>query len=114
MPDLIDMKLPPKSKKELKEFMEPPQEEWPYGLRLCLEKEQIDKIPIVADMKMGDRVSVQAEGSITSMSMSERKGKEDYHTVEIQIEKIAIEPTEKKKPEEMTSHEYREFRMKKK
>lgn len=118
MPELIDMQLPKKTKEELKkEGMVMPstgnQEQWPYGLQIRFEKEEINKMPSLINHKVGDRVIIQAEARVTSISMSERQSGKEDHSVGIQIEKVAIEPLIKKKPEEMTMKEFREMREKK-
>lgn len=116
MPELIDVKLAKKTKEELKTECGPSiadQEKWPYGLRMNFEKEQIDKIPSLANLQVGDKVTVQGEGSVIEVRVSERQGEKDRHNIEIQIEKVAVEPLIKKKPEEMSMKEFRAMREKK-
>ena len=116
MPELIDMKLPKKTKEELKKegLVQTPtanQEQWPYGLEIRFEKEEIDKMPPLINYKIGDGVIIQAEASVTSISMSERQSGEEDHSMSIQIEKISVEPMIKKKPEQMSMKEYKAMRM---
>jgi len=121
MAELIDVKLPKKTKEELKEEMgmgmpEPStkdQEQWPYGLKLDFEKEEVDKIPSLKSLNVGDKVSIQAEASVIEVRVSERQGGEDRHNVCIQIEKVSVEPLVKKKPEQMNMKEYKAMRMNK-
>lgn len=111
--ELVNMQLPKKTKKELKETYYPSvssQELFPYGLKLSFETEQIEKIPSLADFKIGDRVAIQAEACITSIRMSEQQDKEVSRTVEMQIEEIACEPLAKKSIKEMSPKEYRKAR----
>jgi hypothetical protein len=108
------MKLPKATVKETKMTDAPiaslNQERWPYGLRINFEKEQIDKMPALAGLKVGDVVSIDAIGCVTSVRISERQeGKKD-HSVEIQIEQVGIEP--KKKPEKMSMKEFNAWREK--
>ena len=115
MPELVDIKLPKKTKEELKkEGMLMPstenQEQWPYGLQIRFEKEEIDKIPSLINYKVGDMVIVQAEARVTSISMSERQSGKEDHSVGIQIEKVSVEPAVKKKLEELSPKEYRQER----
>jgi hypothetical protein len=116
MINLIDMKLPKRTKDEIKKGMMPTmddQDQWPYGLKLDFEKEQVDKMPSLKNLNVGDKVSIQCQGSVIEVRMSERQGGGDMHNVCIQIEKVGVEPTKKKKLEEMSPGEYREERMKK-
>jgi len=109
---LIDMKLPKKSKAELKADYAPiacdEEDRWPYGLQLDFEKEQVAKMPEVARLKVGDTVNVTATGKVISVRMSERRIGEDNHNVGIQIEKVAVSP--KKKLKDMNMKDYRAAR----
>ena len=112
---LVDVKLPKKTKAELKEACTPSieyddEDRWPYGLRISFEKEQIAKMPGVAKLKVGDTVSVSGTGKVISVRMSERRGGEDDHNVEIQIEKVGISSQSQKKLGEMSMAEYNRAR----
>ena len=113
--DMIDMKLPKKSKAELKKdcgMVGPStdQEQWPYGLQIRFEKEQIDKIPSLATHKVGDRIRVEAEAVVTAIRISERQSGKEDHSLELQIEKVACEPAMKKSLDKMSMKEYRAAR----
>jgi ribosomal protein L21E len=113
--ELVDMKLPKRTKEELKKEFGPctidgGQEEYPWGLQLRFETEQIAKIPSLTDYKVGDKVSIQAEAVITSIQMSERQGGKESHTVEMQIHQISCSPVVKKPVEKMSAKEYRKAR----
>ena len=95
---LTSVKLKKKSKVELKKLMEPTmgyegQEEWPYGLRLRFEKEEIEKLPSLKKLKVGDSVKVSAEGNVMSVRISERQDGSDDHSVEIQLKEVDVEKT---------------------
>lgn len=121
--EMTDMKLPRKSKEEMKKEMascmpmcEQEQDRWPYGLQLRFEKDEIAKLPALKGYKVGDKVIISAEAKVTDTRVSERtRGGEvvEDHTIEMQIEKISCEPKVKKKPEEMSMKEYKEMRMSK-
>jgi len=118
MTELIDVKLKKKTKEELKgEPCTAPslndQEKWPYGLKLTFEKDQIDKMASLKGLNFGDKVLIQAEASVIEVSISERQGGDEHHTVGIQIEKISVELAKPKKPENMTMKEFRAMREKK-
>jgi preprotein translocase subunit YajC len=108
---LTDVKLPKKTKEELKTACDPigyGDEEWPYGLRISFKKEQIAKMPEVAKLKVGDAVSISGVGKVVSVRMSERRGGKDDHNVEIQIERVGV--MSKKGLGEMDMAEYNKAR----
>ena len=94
---------------------------YPYGLHLNFEQEQIEKITILKDSHVGDRVIIHAEGRIHSKRIAENENNgvtnmlrkrtvDKEYNVGIQLEKIAVIPKTNKKPEEMNPKEYREMR----
>jgi hypothetical protein len=102
---IVDVKLPKKSMEELKKEASPIQVErdrWPYGLQLRFETEQIDKLPHLKDMKIGQKVSVQGHGEVTEIRMSEQKEGKESWTVEVQLQEVGCESGKKEKPESMT------------
>jgi len=103
---LVDMKEP-KRKRDKNTTMEAPmdydREKYPYGLRLRLENEQIKKIKGIKDFKVGDTVSVIGTGKITTIRISEDQKSND-HSIEIQLEKIAV--SGKKALKDMGMKEY--------
>jgi len=82
-------------------------EKYPYGLRIDLQKDQVDKIPELKNCKVGDMVNIMGYGKIVAVRMAEMHGK-DTHNVEIQIEKIAVD--KKKSLEQMNQKEYNDAR----
>lgn len=110
---LIDMKIPKKSKAELKKMNEPmgyrEDEKYPYGLQLRFEKDQVKKLGL-KDCKVGDMVNIAALGKVTSVRMSEHTHRDDSHDVEIQIQKIGVE--KKKALKDMGMKEYNDARNK--
>lgn len=119
MAEMVDMKLPKKSKEELKQECQPctlgsEQDRWPYGLQLRFETEQVEKLPAMKEYKVGDKISIQATASVTEVRMSETQStsqdKKVRWTVELQVEQIACEPYVKKPLEKMSMKEYRQAR----
>lgn len=65
-------------------------DEYPYGLRICLTHEELEKLGLEATCDMGDVIDLRAFAVVTSISMNETdRGKECR--VELQIQKLAIE-----------------------
>ncbi|QGH73454.1 MAG: capsid accessory protein [Podoviridae sp. cty5g4] len=105
-PEMVSMKIVKKKKTDLIEN----ENEWPYGLRLALDEEQVSKIPVLENLNTGDKVIICSEGHIMSKKYNESVDGDDWRTVEIQIEKISIKPKAIKKPENMNYEEYRLMR----
>ena len=112
--ELISVMIPKKSKKDIKgestatSMYDSPQ--YPYGLQLRFETEQFDKIASLDKYKVGNRVIIQAEAVVTSISMSERQSGKADRDLSMQIEKIACSMKDKKAPEKMSLKEYRAMR----
>jgi hypothetical protein len=66
---------------------------YPYGLRLRLESDQLEKLGLESLPKVGAKMVIEATGVVTSVSQNESK---DYNSrcVEIQIESLAVEDEE--------------------
>ena len=99
--NLVNMKLPKKSEKELKTSCEPcgigGQDRWPYGLQISFDKEQVSKLKTLGTLKVGDKVNVEATGTVTSIRISERQDSGKDHRVEIQLEEVGVEADAKQK-----------------
>jgi ribosomal protein L21E len=113
MAEMVDMKLPKQTKKEMKDCYAPlstgsPQEMWPYGLQIRFEKDEVKKMPGLKEYKVGEKVKITAEATVTSIRVSERQGGDEQHTVEMQIEKIACDSN--KPLNKMSMKEYRTAR----
>jgi ribosomal protein L21E len=111
---LVSMKLPKKPKDTASKCCEPcGGDVWPYGLQLRFEKEQVEQMPELKNYKVGDKVMITAEGTITSVRISESQSKNETnksHSVEIQLEAVGCEPKTKKAIKEMSPSEYRKAR----
>lgn len=92
---MVDLKLPKKTKKEMTEMTviheEAERDRWPYGMQLHFESEQVNKLPYLKKLKVGQKVIVEGIGEVTSIRMNEKKdGKEDY-SVDIQLQEVGCE-----------------------
>lgn len=113
--NMVDMKLPKKTEKEMKAECMPcgstaDQPRYPYGLEVRLDEDSIDKIPGASEYNVGDKIMLIAEMCVTSKSASERQGGKPRCSVSMQIEKMSCEPKIEKKPEDMNPKEYRKAR----
>jgi hypothetical protein len=64
--------------------------QYPYGLRICLCEEELDKLDLEEDFEVGDTIDMRAMAKVTSVSSDETPaGKR--RRVELQIEQLAVE-----------------------
>lgn len=92
---LTDMKRPKPKKSEMDKMVQPAMVEgdrYPWGLRIRLEKDELEKLGVgAADFKIGQTVTIQAQGKVTSISSRESTGSEKaMQDVAIQIEKVDL------------------------
>ena len=97
--ELKDLKIPKKTKKELKETnaaMTVESEKYPYGMRLTFDTELMVKFPELEKVKAGDKVNFSGIGEVIMVRKVDRQGdnKQDYST-EIQIQKLGVESLKK-------------------
>lgn len=97
---LVDMKRTKKEAKDnspevAKSSME---EKYPWGLSITLEKESLEKLGIdVSKCGIGDKVMIEAECEVSNISMSERIKGQDQKTLGLQITRMAVDTSKKKK-----------------
>lgn len=97
---LIDMKIAKISKK--KSTMDSPitydvgTDEYPYGLRITLNTDQIKKLPGIMELDVGGSVRIMATGTLTEKSAEKIQGSADRNRISIQLEKVAFESMTKK------------------
>ena len=92
---MTDMKLPKKSSKEKNLCCGPGDmgDAYPYGLRLRFEKEQIAKLPALAEAQADEMVEITCLCRVSEVRVNERKQGETVvkdHTVELQVQQVAI------------------------
>lgn len=112
---MVDLKMPKKSKEQLKKEMSPIEVErdrWPYGMQLRFESEQVDKLPYLKKLKVGQKVMVEGMGEVSSVRMNEDKGGKQKYSVEIQLHEVGCEGKGKEKSEsigEMMGRHQKEY-----
>lgn len=87
---LHSMKLSKKERKENipKVVSEGPS--FPYGLRLCLDNDSLEKLGLKSLPKTGVKMTIQAIGEVVSVSQHESENNDDRR-IEIQIHDLGIE-----------------------
>ena len=102
--NLVDMKRPKKSKEETAKMPEMAGESdrYPYGLRLTLEKEELEKLGLNPnEVSVGTACTIQAEGKIEEIAMRETTGKDmGRRSISIQIVKMVVSGGKKGKFQE--------------
>jgi hypothetical protein len=88
---MVDIKLPKRDTKEMSKPIEVERDRWPYGMRLTFEHEQVDKLPHLEKMKVGQKVSVEGIGEVTSIRMHEEKDGKKQYSVEVQLHEVGCE-----------------------
>ncbi len=99
---MVDLKLPKKMEKEtnkLQPSME--REQWPYGMQLRFESEQVDKIPLLKEMNAEDKVTISGIGEIKTVDSQEEVGGKKRYTVTVQMQQIGVEGKGKQPQESM-------------
>lgn len=66
-------------------------EEYPYGLRISLRNEELEKLGITALPAVGSEMTLHASVRVTSTSQNEYQDEKPRMHVELQIEKMAID-----------------------
>lgn len=85
---LVDMKLPKKTKEELKKENMPycgDGEKYPYGLRVAFCDEVIQKLPGLFDHEVGDTMMLSVKATVISKRQTENQGGKSNKQIEIQI-----------------------------
>ena len=95
--DLTSLLLPKKSKKEVNKEATIEQPKYPYGFQLRFDSEQIDKLPQLEKVKIGEKVNVQAIGEVMEVRKVDRQNDKKQFSVEIQLQQIGVESTSTKK-----------------
>ncbi len=87
---LVNMK---RSKQEIKEQSKPVGvgvNEYPYGLQLNLDDDEIDKLPGTETLQVDDYVVIKAIGKVTRVASNDISGGDKRRDLGIQIEKLDI------------------------
>lgn len=90
---LIDMKYSQKEKVEESKENVPSADsmpDYPYGLTINLEKEQLDKLGLT-EYEVGDELNISAVGKITMVRSSERENDPEEASVTIQITQLELQ-----------------------
>ena len=90
MSKLVDLKMTKKEKKESAPTAVSGMPDYPWGTRLSLNDEALEKLGMKTLPRVGDKVQVTGVGVITSVSQHESEKREDRN-VEIQIQQIGID-----------------------
>jgi len=100
--NLVDLRLPKKTKKELQaETISPAkQDRYPWGFRFSFDTELMNKFPQLKNAKIGEKVGIQGVGEVMEIRKVDRQGEKNQFSVEVQIQKVSIKPSAAKKNED--------------
>ena len=97
MPDLVDLKLPKKTKAELKEDMtagvEVDQPRYPYETSLRMGTEMLEKLPVLHKVAAGDELEILAKVIVKNISLDDatlENPNPKRNSVQIQIIKMDL------------------------
>lgn len=94
---LVDLKRTKSEKKSEKAITAPGGgEDYPYGTRLRLGDEELDKMGIDELPQVGDGTHIHGHGHVTSVSEDHHEGGKKRRHVEIQIKHLQLKPGERK------------------
>lgn len=65
--------------------------QYPYGLRICLSQDELEKLDLEADCEVGDVIDLRAFARVTSVSKNQMSDGSQQCRVELQIEQLAVE-----------------------
>lgn len=92
LPNMVDLAKTPEDIAEDKLESSPgnwPQNLYPYGLSISLENEQLEKLNLSSDVKVGDKIAFAAIGTVTAASERDTD-KGPKCRVEIQITHLSL------------------------
>lgn len=94
MAKLTDMKLPKPKKDQTAVPYDMSGEQYPYGLRLNLGNDEVEKLPGLKKLDIDEEVSINARARVVSVNLDKSQDTKGYSKerfrIEIQIEQIAI------------------------
>jgi hypothetical protein len=97
---LVDLKRTKADKKADKDGMKSSpgidQEDYPYGTRIHLGPEELDKLGMSDNPKVGDSVHVHGHGHVTSVSEDHRENGKKHRRVEIHLKHMEVKKGEHK------------------
>jgi hypothetical protein len=94
---LVDLKRTKEEKKaETKTAPSIGGEDYPYGTRVRLGDEELDKLGMSKLPQVGDGMHVHGHGHVTSVSEDHHEGGKKRRHVEIQLRHMAVKPGEHK------------------
>lgn len=97
--NLVDLKIPKKSKAELKKENSPTVigggEKYPYGFRFTFGTDQIDKFPQLKGVRIGEKIGISGIGEVMEVRKVDRQGEDNQFSVEVQLQKVGVQTKKK-------------------
>jgi hypothetical protein len=94
----VDMSRPKEDNKPMEMGEMPEGEKYPYGLRICLNQEELDKLGIPGLPDVGEKLCIEADVTVVAIRSNETQGGGKESTVDLQITALMFcSPEEEKK-----------------
>jgi hypothetical protein len=107
---MIDMKLTKKAKTMLGEPIDCEAPEYPYGLRICLDGDSLEKLGITELPDIDAEFKVTALACVVSVSQHESQGSDKPHrSLDLQIEMMELAPAKEEAGESGASSAQRMY-----
>lgn len=94
--NMVDMKLPKEKSKDPGRGVAVPsgqleEPRYPWGLRMTLENEQLQKLPALDELTAGDEVTLCVRCRVKSVRSSEQDKGDESRSMELEVRKIGVE-----------------------
>ena len=90
---MADMKRPKPKKSDLKSLLYPDSDRYAWGLRLRCEKEELEKLPALGKLDVGDEVDLCCKAKVVSKSASASESHKS-ESMEFQVLEMGMEDPE--------------------
>jgi len=87
---MIDLKIPKKKDKKAQEAPDIERNQYPYGFRLNLDKDQLNKLAGLKNAKGGDMVAIKGIGKVVEIRTVDRDDDKKTESMDVQIQQIDI------------------------
>ena len=74
--------------------------EYPYGLRICLTQDELEKLDLDDECDVGDVIDLRAFARVTSVSSHQDGNGKRQCRIELMIEQLAVENESTEDPDE--------------
>jgi len=88
--EMVNMALPPERKKEMPESLAAESPRYPYGLRISLDNDSLEKLGMEGMPEVGSKSLLYAEVEVTHVSQDEMAGEKPRKSLGLQITRMTL------------------------